>query len=767
LSRTQRKASLKVFDAVAAPLRLQILRAVYTQGSIGYVEIMNQLNLNPRRDAGKFAYHLRTLRQAGLLEIDKTTKKYRLTSLGARVVDFSQDVEEHALRERGGLLVRTSRLAMEEFDRNKIVQALNREAGVPIELAHKIAEETEGRLLKLDTLYLTAPLIREFVNAILIEKGLQEYRHKLTRLGLPVYDVTQLIKKAESSAAEVEWVDRLMGRNVMTEYVLLDVLPRGVADAHLSGQIHLSNIDMWVLKPDGFQHDLRVFLREGYRPSKAASMAGALKPPRTFEDALTMTSMILCSSGIEVAAEQEINHFNLFLAPFARNVPPDDLREALRRFLFTLNQSISSRTSTDVSLSVDFSAPTSLENVEAQGLEGKVSGTYGEYLDESLKVLEVLLDLTVEDYAHKPLFHPHLILNIGPSDLREKDAEPLLLKAHAAAAKCGTPYFVNLSPDWQRNATYSATGVRLAPDWTGDWELDTMRTGNLGTAVINLPRLAYRARNSEKKFFSDLEGYADMVVDALKIRHSMVRERVNGALLPFLSQKIVEETYLRMSNAPLLIGFVGLNEAVKAMSGSQISEDRGAADFGGKIIDHLAIRAKELSQKSGLRIAVSQSTDHESPQRLAELDVESFGWGTVFAGGERSSPYYTDAVTIPLEAKVSLRERLRLESSFHPLLTGGHLSLIELEEASPEALLRLTREICQTYNIGAYAFTRGVSYCFNCRRVFSGFAQKCPECKAVRAFVCYSRLSSRYLPLELWPSAKREIVDKRIRYRLV
>ena len=162
---TPRKASLKVFDAIAAPQRLQILRVVYTRGPLTYVDVMNQLNLSPSRDAGKFAYHLRTLRQAGLLEVDKATKKYGLTSLGVIVIDFYQNVDEHTLRDRGRLLVRTSRLAMEEFDRNKIVQALNREAGVPLELGHKIAEETEERLIKLDPLYLTAPLIREFVNA--------------------------------------------------------------------------------------------------------------------------------------------------------------------------------------------------------------------------------------------------------------------------------------------------------------------------------------------------------------------------------------------------------------------------------------------------------------------------------------------------------------------------------------------------------------------------------------------------------------------------
>ncbi len=766
LPTTKRRNSLKVFDAIAAPQRLQILRVVYTQGPLSYIDVMNQLNLNPSRDAGKFAYHLRMLRQAGLLEVDMTTKKYKLTSLGIMVIDFYQNVEEHTLRDKGRLLVRTSRLAMEEFDRNKIVQALSREAGVPLKLGHKIAEEAEERLLRLDTLYLTAPLIREFVNAVLIEKGLHDYRHKLTRLGLPVYDVSQLMKKTESSETEAEGIDSIMGKNVMTEYILLDILPREVADAHLSGQIHLSNIDMWVLKPDSFQHDLRIFLQEGYRPSKATSMAVTLKKPHTFEGALTIASMVLCSSGIEVAEEQGINHFNLFLAPYVKNLSPDDLKNALQRFLFTLNQSISNRTSADVSLGIDLSVPQSLEKVKVIGPEEKTSGTYGDYFDESLKILETLLDLMVEDDTQKPLFQPHLILYLATSNLRDKATEPFLLKAHALAAKYGTLYFVNATPEWQKDAAYFAKGTRLAPDWTGDWELDTMRTGNVGTVVVNLPKLAYEAKNSENKFLSNLNDCLGLAVNSLKTRQSSINERVNRVLLPFLSQRIAEENYFRMKNSSLSISFVGLNEAVKAMTGKQIFEDRRITDFAVKTIGHLSLETKELSWKSNLRIATSQSTDLESPQRLAELDVERLGWGTVFTEGKRSSPYYTGSVTVPLEADIPLKERLRIESSFHQLLSGGHLSLIEIEEANPEALIRLTKDICQNYNIGAYTFTKSISYCFNCQKVFQGFMKKCPECKAVKAFVSYSRLSSRYLPLDFWPQTKRENINKRIRYRL-
>ncbi|MCK5592910.1 helix-turn-helix domain-containing protein, partial [Candidatus Bathyarchaeota archaeon] len=182
----RRRSGLRVLKAVASSIRLKVLNLLLNRGPLSYTEIMKILRLNPTRDAGRFAYHLKYLLKADLIEPDAEAKKYRLTDLGRTIIDVTEDIEKRFFK-RKKMLVRTSRLAMEEFDRNKIIDSLAREANVPIDLAQKIARETEGRLSEFKTKYLTAPLIREFVNAVLVEKGLAEYRHKLTRLGLPVY----------------------------------------------------------------------------------------------------------------------------------------------------------------------------------------------------------------------------------------------------------------------------------------------------------------------------------------------------------------------------------------------------------------------------------------------------------------------------------------------------------------------------------------------------------------------------------------------------
>jgi hypothetical protein len=235
----RRRPGLKVLKAVSSSLRLEVLNLLFERGALSYTEMMKILRLNPSRDAGRFAYHLKFMLRTDLIEPDVETKKYRLTDLGRTMVSIGEDIEQHFFKRRK-MMVRTSKFSLEEFDRNKIAESLIKEANVPADLAQKIARETEGRLSEFKTKYLTAPLIREIVNTILIEKGFEEYRHKLTRLGLPVYDVTQLLKSMSTMSLGVEAVHGAAGDKVIEEYTLLNVLPRDIADAHLSGSLHLN-----------------------------------------------------------------------------------------------------------------------------------------------------------------------------------------------------------------------------------------------------------------------------------------------------------------------------------------------------------------------------------------------------------------------------------------------------------------------------------------------------------------------------------------------
>src|SRR5207302_1737509 len=149
--------------------------------------------------------------------------------------------------------------------------------------ALKITSETESRLYKFQTQYLTAPLIREMVNALLVEHSLEEYRHKLTRLGMPIYDVTQLLNKVGDDGGNVESLVHMTGGAVFSEYLLLEQLPRDVADAHLAGDIHISNAGVWGLMPDTVFVDLLSVRASGFNPRGRLAYAPMLPTPENAE----------------------------------------------------------------------------------------------------------------------------------------------------------------------------------------------------------------------------------------------------------------------------------------------------------------------------------------------------------------------------------------------------------------------------------------------------------------------------------------------------
>ena len=270
-----RARGVKVLKAVSSPLRLQILNLLFDRSALSYTELMNALKMNPSRDAGRFAYHLKFLLKADLVEADVEAKKYYLTDLGKMVLDVADRVEAKAVKPRG-MVVRTSHLTMEEFDANKIANSLIKEAKVPAELAQKAAKEAEKRLVKSKTKYLTAALIREVVNGILIEKGYEEYRHKLTRVGMPVHEVTAQIE-AKDQASDSAAIITKAGEAVLEEYTLLNIFPRDIADAHLSGAIHIDGLGTWITKPNEVNHDLRFFLQNGLKLDNP--MQASIEPP--------------------------------------------------------------------------------------------------------------------------------------------------------------------------------------------------------------------------------------------------------------------------------------------------------------------------------------------------------------------------------------------------------------------------------------------------------------------------------------------------------
>lgn len=144
------------------------------------------------------------------------------------------------------LFVRTSEETISDWNRSKIVDALIRETLLDEDTAASISKEVESGIMRSGINVVTAPLIRELVNAKLIERGFETARKMHTRLGMPIYDVDNLILHPNKENANVphgpEATNLTLAEHIKKEFALLTVFSQDVADAHMNGNIHLHDL---------------------------------------------------------------------------------------------------------------------------------------------------------------------------------------------------------------------------------------------------------------------------------------------------------------------------------------------------------------------------------------------------------------------------------------------------------------------------------------------------------------------------------------------
>ncbi len=237
-----------------------------------------------------------------------------------------------------------------------------------------------------------------------------------------------------------------------------------------------------------------------------------------------------------------------------------------------------------------------------------------------------------------------------------------------------------------------------------------------------------------------------MTLRALEIKYRTIKRRARDGLLPFLMQEADGDTYLRFENISRLVGFVGLNEAVHQFYGKAIHEEEEALSFAEEIVESLSKSVRRYAKKPEARAVLSMAPSPGAAERLAELDVEKYGWAKVHAQGSKEQPFYTDMVAVPPKADIPWEKRLSIEERFHKLTLGSHLAVIQLpdSEQSPDKLLSMTRHITAKYRVGLYAYTRNLVYCALCKKSFYGIVSKCPMCGSVNNVLSFSRASAKY-----------------------
>lgn len=208
--------------------------------------------------------------------------------------------------------------------------------------------------------------------------------------------------------------------------------------------------------------------------------------------------------------------------------------------------------------------------------------------------------------------------------------------------------------------------------------------GNLSFTSINLPRMAIEAKQNLALFFNDLDSKLDLVCDQLMERYKIqAAKKVKN--YPFLmgegiwldSDKLSTEDAVGevLKHGTLTVGFIGLAECLKALTGKHHGESPEAQALGLRIIGAMRGRMDDEARRTGFNYSLIATPAEGLSGRFVRMDKERYGE----IEGVTDRDYYTNSFHIPVYYHISAFEKIKLEAPYHPLTNGGHITYVELD----------------------------------------------------------------------------------------
>ena len=672
-----------IYSVIASENRLDILRILNSKGPLSYSELKTLAGFKSKKESGKFAYHLRKLVKQMLVTLNRSERRYNVTNLGRLILNLTRQIEEQSVIESGKIYVRTSKEMMEEFKPDKILQALVKEAGMPVDLAQKMTSEAEARLYKFQTSYLTAPLIREIVNALLIEHGYEEYRHKLTRIGLPIHDVTQMLKQSTRSDNGVSSLVTQTSKEVFSEYLLLNQLSRDVTDAHLSGDIHISNLGVWGLKPDTIFVNLSSLPTQGIKIKGKLLSSVKINKAENFSDSIANMVLLTTELSKEINVEIAYNNFIDYITSFVNNKMSSS-KDSLIQMFKMISQVVSDDTSPFVSINLNVQKNSKIDDKQLTKLHKLILESYEEYI-QTIAIPKITLILPLSN---------------------SQDTE-ISKKVFTIIKKGG---YIAINADTKNNFSYTGINKSMIKNSAG---------GNiiLHAVSINLPRLAYESNKDDTYFRAKVNLILKTAISALSTRREIIDDMTGKGLLPLLN---INTGIISSQKIPLIINFTGLDEAIYSLLGTKSSsKERGK--LAGKIIDTAMEEITNSGKRLGEEFGLSSIVD-DSAKRFANIDIEKFGKARVI--NKANSREYQQSIILDLDEQEKIDEMNGYINKFK----GGYSVYIDTSNSTIKNFQEMTNKISK--KVGFFKYHCKLRVCISCayKNVYN--TEKCSNCNS-------------------------------------
>jgi len=668
-----------IFSVMASPNRIDILRILNSKGPLTYSELKSLAGFKSKKESGKFAYHLRKLLRQSLVALNKAERRYTITNLGKLVLSLARQIEERSIIESGKMYVRTSKDSIEEFNSHKIIQSLVREGSLPLELAQKITEEVENRIYKYQITYLTGSLIREMVNSVLLEHGHEEYRNKLVRVGMPVFDVKEMTSNLDHVNNGAEGLLFNAGQRVFAEQLLTNVLPKDVADSHISGDLHITNPGVWSMIPDTIFVNVKELIEDGIDLGGEYLDVSRISASKQLDDITSSLSIMISLLSKEASQEIVLDGLVGLFTKHSKSLP--ELEEKLTNaFATTSTTSEYNNSNTVVSIRLQLGSDTKIINT--------IINAYKNYT----KITPTPKIALIIDHSKGKI-----------SDVSEIVSEIISIGGKVMFAK----------------GQVSSTGITNTTAKTGG-PLSIM----LQSVSINLPRLAFESNKDETYFRARLALLMKPALSSMALRKKDISDLTRRGLNPILAKNT---QYMQKSSVTLVVNLVGLQEAVFNILGLKDNKD-------GRAILHKVIEtAVDVGTKKGKELGDSVAicmTETEGSTRFVTLDGEKYGKNSALNSMDGDS--YSNGIIInasEVSDYTNKSEPISQCNKFSKLLNGGLFVTLNIDNDAK--ITDIKKSIEQTSLLTSnFKPVKTVAICGECGFKDEPFEDKCPKCKS-------------------------------------
>jgi len=546
---------------------------------------------------------------------------------------------------------------------------------------------------------------------------------------------------------------------ITANYWLSEVYDEEIANAHKNCDFHIHDLSMLTGYCAGWS--LKQLIQEGLGgvPGKITS-----SPAKHLS---TLTNQMVNFLGImqnEWAGAQAFSSFDTYLAPFVKvdNLSYKEVKQAIQSFVYGVNTP--SRWGTQApftNITLDWTVPNDLAELNAIVGGKELDFKYKDCQKEMDMVNKAFIEVMIEGDANGRGFqYPIPTYSITKDfDFSETENNKMLFEM---TAKYGTPYFSNYINSDMEPSDVRSMCCRLRLDLrelrkkSGGFFGSGESTGSIGVVTINMPRIAYLAKD-EKDYFERLTHMMDLAAKSLKIKRNVVTRLLDEGLYPYTKR------YLgTFNNHFSTIGLVGMNEA--CLNAKWIKKDlteEEAQKFTQKTLNFMREKLSDYQEKYGDLYNLEATPAESTSYRLAKKDKALYP--DIITASDDETPYYTNSSHLPVGYTDDLFKALDIQDNLQTLYTSGTVFHVFLGERIPDwkACANLVKTIANNYKLPYYTMSPTYSVCRK-HGYLSGEVKKCPTCGAETEI--YSRITGYYRPVKNWNDGKAKEFEMRKEY---